>query len=195
MDTGDQRKMCCLKKNDLHTSGSAKMGDVVTVLWPCPIVRVHTGFIQAEHINCVIWKAPTLGSSSWMSWANLMPPSPIIKLITVLVSCATCVILLLPAWYRKQRESKWSKEIRQGFKTLASWTVLEISLDDQCFCVQFWVDLKEIEDPTKSTLQTYKTLSAPIKSLFYTITSPLQMAVWEIYIPISPGWPWPRHTQ
>lgn len=53
MDAGDQWKMC-MKENDLRTSGSRKIGDVFTVLWPCPIVCVHTGFIQAEHINCVI---------------------------------------------------------------------------------------------------------------------------------------------
>lgn len=91
-DTGDRWKMRSLKENDLHTDRSAKMGDAFTVLWPCPIVCVHTGFIQAEHINCVIWKALILGWSSWTSWANLTPSSPIIKLITVAASCATYFI-------------------------------------------------------------------------------------------------------
>lgn len=51
---GNKLKMRSLKENDLHTDGSAKMVDALTVLWPCPIVCVQTGFIQAEHINCGI---------------------------------------------------------------------------------------------------------------------------------------------
>lgn len=57
----DQGKMPSLKRlspktteNDLSPHGSAEMGDIFTVLWLCSIVCVHTGFIQAAHINCVL---------------------------------------------------------------------------------------------------------------------------------------------
>lgn len=44
-------------------------------------------------------------------------------------------------------------------------------------------------------MQSGATLSTPIRSLFYTAASPPRRAVWEIYIPTSPGWPWLRHPQ
>lgn len=80
-DTRDWWKMHTLTESDLHADGSAKKGDASSVLWPCPIVCAHTGFIQAEHTKCDL-KSPD-------SWANLTPSSPIIELITVADSCAT----------------------------------------------------------------------------------------------------------
>lgn len=85
---------------------------------PVPLC-VHTGFIQAEHINCVIWKALILGWSSWTSWANLTLSSPVIKLITEAGSCAmhfsgsyACLLIIRKKHTKKKTMGpmKWETE-------------------------------------------------------------------------------------
>lgn len=79
---------------------------------------VHTAFVQAEHINCVNWKALILVLGSRTIRVNAAPSFFIIKLITVAVWCAT--------YFIKQRLNLYTQRVNLCPVCTLNW-------DDQTF--------------------------------------------------------------